>query len=135
MVLISFISAVKGPIIYTAWAQIGEQVVYRGIEQIGGSLAWDYCGYQIWEQTIEVIKERQFKDVRKLIITQTKIWVIEITWNELIWQIWLVIWSHYGNGLNDVMGLFIRIGFEWATFYIFFPRLESCYHHMLKKII
>ena len=45
------------------------------------------------------------------------------------------IWSHYGNGLNDIMELFLRIGFEWATFYIFFPRLESCYRHMLKKII
>src|ERR687898_3414285 len=111
MILISFIGAVKGPIIYTAWAQIGEQVVYRGIEQIGGSLAWDYCGYQIWEQTIEVIKERQFKHVRKLIITQTKIWVIEITWNELIWQIWLGILSLHGDGVYDVVGLFLGVRF------------------------
>jgi hypothetical protein len=129
--LILFIFKIRDPVIDTSWSQVGEQIVYKIIEQVGGPI-WNSGGYQLWESIIDILRQRkEIKHVKKFVIEQSKTILIYFSWNEMIWQIWCMIWVNCGCS-DKTLELVLRIGFEWLVYIIAFPKLEKCYY-MIKE--
>lgn len=143
--LILFISKIRDPIIDTTWSQVGEQIVYKSIEQIttvGGPI-WNAGGYQLYEYIIDLL--RQHKQItskkkpvnkKKFAIEHVKTITIYFAWNEMIWQIWLMIWTQCSSSCysDKTLELVFRIGFEWLVYVSVFPQLQKCYSVIKKEM-